>query len=90
LAEQRRSRAVNVAKTLFNSEENKMATGQGWHGDSEAHAAAGRIGGSKVSANREHMAKIGRKGGLAVSADRGHMKKIGSRGGLTTAKAKTK
>jgi general stress protein YciG len=30
--------------------------------------AAGRIGGSKLAANREHMAVIGRKGGLARGA----------------------
>ena len=33
--------------------------------DSEEGQAAGRLGGLKVSSDREHMAKIGRKGGKA-------------------------
>ncbi len=34
-------------------------------GAHEQHVAAGRLGGEKVSRNREHMARIGRKGGQA-------------------------
>lgn len=36
---------------------------QGWHGDSEGHARAGRLGGLVVSQDREHMRRIGRLGG---------------------------
>ena len=57
------------------------AGGRGWHGDSEGHARAGRVGGTAVSRNREHMAQIGSKGGKTVSSNREHMAQIGSRGG---------
>ena len=40
--------------------------GRGWHGDSEGHAAAGKVGGYRVSRDREHMAEIGRRGGKAT------------------------
>ena len=36
---------------------------RGWHGNTEAHRAAGRLGGTKVSQDRAHMAEIGRRGG---------------------------
>lgn len=55
---------------------------------SETVRAAGRIGGMKVAANREHMAEIGRKGGAVVSADRAHMSTIGSKGGAKVAEDK--
>jgi uncharacterized protein len=59
----------------------RSASGRGWHGDSEGHAAAGRKGGQKVARNKEHMASIGRKGGEAVSKNREHMAAIGRKGG---------
>jgi len=57
------------------------AKGRGWHGNPEGHAIAGRKGGAKVSADRQHMSEIGRRGGAKVSQDRLHMAEIGRRGG---------
>lgn len=39
--------------------------GRGWHGDSEGHARAGRIGGEKVASERgeSFYSEIGKKGG---------------------------
>lgn len=54
---------------------------RGWKGNPEGHGRAGRLGGAKVSADREHMAEIGRKGGTAVSQDHEHMAELGRRGG---------
>lgn len=63
------------------SAESRQGSGRGWHGDPQAHAAAGSKGGRKVSQDRQHMASIGRKGGQAVSRDRQHMAEIGRKGG---------
>ena len=52
-------------------------SGRGWHGNSKGHAEAGRVGGSKVSQDRSHMAEIGRKGGSKVAQNREHMAAIG-------------
>ena len=45
----------------------EKATGKGWHGNSEAHAIAGRKGGQMSSGNFKHdparAAAAGRKGG---------------------------
>jgi general stress protein YciG len=43
------------------------AVGKAHKFTSEEAAAAGRIGGRRVSENRMHMAEIGRKGGLNKS-----------------------
>ena len=48
---------------------------------SDEARAAGRIGGEKVSTDRQHMSDIGRKGGVSVSRDRQHMSDIGREGG---------
>jgi general stress protein YciG len=61
-----------------------MAEGQGWRGDPEAHAEAGRKGGLKTAQNRERMRKIGRMGGLAVAARPGHMSEIARKGAAAT------
>jgi general stress protein YciG len=60
--------------------------GKGWHGNSEGHAAAGRIGGKSHS--REHMAELGRKGGAVVARNKQHMVEIGRKGGLSKARNK--
>jgi len=60
---------------------------QGWHGNSEAHAAAGRKGGRSCveKYGASHMAELGRKGGTKTSSDRQHMAEIGRIGGQTKA-----
>ena len=63
------------------------ATGRGWHGDSEGHAAAGSKGGQKVAQDREHMAEIGRRGGSKVAQNREHMAEIGRIGGAARKKS---
>lgn len=54
----------------------------------EEAQAAGRKGGEKVAANREHMAEIGRRGGKSLVGRLGadHMAEIGRRGGETVSK----
>lgn len=68
------------------------AGGRAAHASGRAHEftqeearEAGRRGGMKVSADREHMAAIGRRGGKRVSVDRTHMSVIGRLGGVATA-----
>lgn len=47
----------------------KNQKGQGWFGDSERHAQAGRKGGEKLASSRgsEYFSEIGRKGGRLSS-----------------------
>lgn len=54
----------------------------------EAAVLAGKKGGAKISANREHMAEIGKKGGKLLSEDREHMAAIGRKGGAAVAARK--
>jgi general stress protein YciG len=51
--------------------------------DSAKHKEIARLGGKKVSQNREHMAAIGKKGGAKSGESRAHMAEIGRKGGLT-------
>lgn len=44
-------------------------------------AAAGRVGGKRVSEDREHMRRIGRAGGLKRARDKEGMRAAGKRGG---------
>jgi hypothetical protein len=52
----------------------------------EAAAEAGRKGGAKVSADRDHMSKIGKKGGTSISQDRDYMAALGRKGGAAVSK----
>jgi uncharacterized protein len=58
-----------------------QASGRGHKFTSEKAKEAGRIGGTKVSQDREYMVRIGRLGGTKVSQDREHMARIGRIGG---------
>jgi general stress protein YciG len=78
-AHYRQHRAAMIAAGTWNA----TGTGQGWHGDSERHAKAGRKGGTSVSSDRDHMSSIGKRGGITVGRDSEHMASIGSKGGQT-------
>ena len=60
-----------------------QTSNQGWKGDPEGHAEAGRKGGEAVSQDRKHMAEIGKKGGEARAENDDSSK--GSRSGGTQA-----
>lgn len=49
-----------------------------------------RLGGLKLSADVEHMAKIGKLGGQKISEDLEHMSEIGVLGGTASGKSKQK
>lgn len=50
----------------------------------ESARAAGRLGGLKISTNKEYMKELGRKGGQKVSLNKEHMVEIGRLGGAKT------
>lgn len=77
--ERRREIAASGGRTAH-----QRGTAHCW--DSAEAAEAGRKGGEKTSADREHMRELGRRGGAAVSADREHMRTIGRRGGQAVSK----
>ncbi len=62
------------------------AKGTAHEWDSDTAADAGRKGGAKISADREHMREMGRRGGVSVAADREHMAQIGRSGGAAISK----
>ena len=69
-----------MLRLAINQNGEQMAEGQGWRGDPEAHAEAGRKGGRRTAQNRERMREIGRKGGLTIAARPGYMSEIARKG----------
>jgi uncharacterized protein len=52
------------------------------HVSPERRREIARLGGLKVSQNRDHMKQIGIKGGKTISANRAFMAEIGLKGAL--------
>lgn len=75
-------------KKLEETKKKVRKPGSGWYGNSEGHSRAGKIGGAKLAADREHMAELGRKGGATISQNREHMARIGRIGGTKSRKPK--
>jgi len=79
--------------TMSDIEVRCKSKGKGWHADKdpggEGHRRAGKIGGSKVAEDRQHMAEIGKKGGSKSSSVPGHTAEIGKKGGIKSRKPAT-